>query len=97
MQSKVASKKSDNFWDFYECCNEIYALWSVQYFLYCTDHSEYISLTFQNQCNYKIYALALPFDLRCESGASPYILWMDNLLIKAISIAIRVYVSKSHM
>jgi len=35
--------------------------------LYCTINSVYILLTFQKK-NYVIYALAIPFDLRCESG-----------------------------
>ena len=50
--------------------------------------SAYISLTFQNQ---KIYALALHFDLRCESGTLSFMLteliilvyfewWFDNSL-----------------
>ena len=81
MQLRVASKESDNFLEY---CNEIYALWSVQYFLSCnnvqyflncTNQSAYILLTFQNQCNiqFKIYALALSFDLRCEKVVHTHI------------------------
>ena len=40
----------------------------MQYFLYCTDHSAYILVNIPEPVQYKIYTLALPFDLRFESG-----------------------------
>ena len=38
----------------------------------------YISLTFQNQC-YKIYTLAFPFDLRCESVTYNIIMLLNSI------------------